>query len=85
MLEEINNQPGTRKRHEIQKEESAEIIQQEEYITIKEVMKILKITEGTVYNWRIKNILKAYKIGNKVLYKYLEIIKLLEENKVKSV
>lgn len=44
-----------------------------EYLTSKEACKILKITLPTLYEWRKKGIVKAYRIANKIRYKKSEI------------
>lgn len=50
---------------------------QSEYTTRREVAKLFKISLVTVHDWTKKGILQAYKIGNKVYYKRLEVEKAL--------
>jgi len=45
----------------------------EQYLTRYEVSEILKCDISTVHNWTKRNILKAYRIGNRVYYKLSEI------------
>ncbi|MEO1517678.1 MAG: helix-turn-helix domain-containing protein [Bacteroidota bacterium] len=44
-----------------------------EYLTRKDVAKLLSISLVTLNDWRKKGILKAYKIGNRVYFKRKEI------------
>jgi len=44
-----------------------------EYLTIKETAKMLKVTRGTLNNWKLSGVLSPYNIGGKVLYKKSEI------------
>lgn len=46
---------------------------EEELITSKEACKILKITLPTLYDWRKKGIVIAYRIANKIRFKRSEI------------
>ena len=48
--------------------------------TVKEVVELLKITKNTLSNWRKKGIIKTIKIGNRVLIKREEVVRLLTEN-----
>lgn len=50
------------------------------YISRLEVCKLLKITLPTLHDWRKQGVLRAYKIGSRVLYKEPEIIAVLEAN-----
>lgn len=49
--------------------------QSEEYLTISETSKLLKVTRTTVGNWTEQGIIKKYSIGNKILYKRSELEK----------
>jgi len=53
---------------------------EDEYLTRKEVMRLLKISESTSFRWQKKGILKPIKIGKKVLFKRADIEKLLNES-----
>ena len=44
-----------------------------DYITRKEVARLFKISLVTLHDWTEKGILTAYKIGNKVFYKRVEV------------
>lgn len=44
-----------------------------EFIDSKEVSKILGVSNKTLIDWRKKNILKAYRIANKIRFKRLEV------------
>ena len=46
---------------------------QSEYITRKEVAKLLKVTLPTLHDWTKLGWLQSYKIGNRVLYKLREV------------
>lgn len=52
-----------------------------EYLTRKEVGAFLKITMPTLLDWSNKNILKAYRIGNRVLFKKEEIENVLKNSR----
>lgn len=47
--------------------------EQSEYITRKEVAKLLKVTLPTLHDWTKLGWLQSYKIGNRVLYKQTEV------------
>ncbi len=51
---------------------------QSEYLSRKEVSKLLKITLPTLHDWTRLGYLKAYKMGTRVLYKQYEVIETLE-------
>jgi excisionase family DNA binding protein len=51
---------------------------QSEYLSRKEVAKLLKITLPTLHDWTKLGYLKSYKIGTRVLYKQCEVIETLE-------
>jgi len=46
---------------------------QADYISRKEVAKLLRITLPTLHEWTKMGYLKAYKMGTRVLYKELEV------------
>ena len=50
-----------------------------EFLTIKEVCQILKVSKVTVHNWTKQGILKPYKIGNQTRFKRLEVLDALEQ------
>ena len=47
--------------------------EQEEYLSRKEVAKILKISLVTVHDWGRKKILNPYRLGNLIRYKLSEL------------
>ncbi|WP_050899193.1 helix-turn-helix domain-containing protein [Marinitoga piezophila] len=53
---------------------------EDEFLTKKEVAKLLKVSEVTIYRWSKQGILKPIKIGKKVLFKRADIEKLLNES-----
>lgn len=53
---------------------------QEEWLKSSEVKKLLKISAGTLQNYRVNGILPFKKIGGTLYYKYRDIEKLLGEN-----
>lgn len=52
---------------------------QSDYLSRKETAQLLKITLPTLHDWTKIGILKAYKIGTRVLYKEAEIKEALEK------
>lgn len=44
-----------------------------EYLTRKEVAKLLSVNLSTIHNWTVKGKLKAYGIGHRVYYKRQEL------------
>ena len=52
---------------------------QSDYLSRKEVAKLLKITLPTLHDWTKVGILKSYKIGTRVLYKENEVKETLEK------
>lgn len=44
-----------------------------EYITRRDVATLFRVTLTTVHDWTRKGILQAYKVGNRVYYKRLEV------------
>lgn len=52
---------------------------QPEYISRKEVSLLLKISLPTLNDWTKQDLLKAYKIGNRVLYKSEEVKESVEK------
>jgi excisionase family DNA binding protein len=53
--------------------------EQSEYLSRKEVAKLLKITLPTLHDWTKCGYLRAYKMGTRVLYKESEVIATLEK------
>ncbi|MDP4192338.1 MAG: helix-turn-helix domain-containing protein [Bacteroidota bacterium] len=49
------------------------------YIAITEVCKILKVSQPSVYNYRKKGIISFYRIGRRVFYKRSEILSSLKK------
>lgn len=58
-------------------EDFAEFQRIDELLSIKETMKLLKITRPTLHSWTKKGVLQSYMIGSKVLYKLSEIMNAL--------
>jgi len=52
---------------------------QSEYLSRKEVCRMLKITLPTLHDWTKSGYLKAYRMGCRVLYKESEIVLALEK------
>ena len=52
---------------------------QPEYLSRKEVAKLLKITLPTLHDWTKLGFLKSYKMGSRVLYKLSEVKETLEK------
>lgn len=55
-----------------------------EYLSRKEVSDLFGVSLVTVNDWTQKNILKAYRIGNRVYYKRHEIEAALQEIKARK-
>ena len=52
---------------------------QKELLTKKETLKLLKISQSTLWRWTVKNKLSSYGIENRVYYKKSEIIAALRK------
>ncbi|PQJ82793.1 helix-turn-helix domain-containing protein [Polaribacter glomeratus] len=48
--------------------------QEPEFITSKEAVNILKVTLPTLYDWRKKGVISAYRIGNKIRFNRQELL-----------
>jgi hypothetical protein len=77
-LEDLKNLLGDVLKSEIKPEIVALIDkmkpnQGNDYLTRKEVAKMLKINLSSVHNWTKKGILKSHQIGHRVYYKLAEI------------
>lgn len=46
---------------------------EEELLTVEETIKILKCSKQALWNWRKKDILPSYRLGNRVYYKKSDI------------
>ncbi len=55
----------------------------DDFIKVDEVMKILKISKPTVYEYRKRGIIQSYTMGRNVYYKRSEIVEALNDSKVK--
>lgn len=53
---------------------------EDEFYTMNEVIKLLKISRQNLYNWRKAGIVKTTKIRGKILFKKSEIESLIERN-----
>ena len=54
-----------------------------EYLTRKEVCKLLRIDLSSLHRWRKDGTLTAYGIGNRVYFKRSEIDELIDRNRLK--
>lgn len=54
----------------------------EEWLTRKELVKLIKVSEVTIIDWDKKGILKPFRIGNRVRYRLTDIEKVLENSRV---
>ena len=54
-------------------------VQPKEWLRSSEVRKLLKISTGTLQNFRIKGILRYEKVGGIIYYAYGDIVQLLGE------
>lgn len=55
---------------------------QSDYLSRKEVAKLLRITLPTLHDWTKLGYLKAYKMGSRVLYKPSEVSDALEKGQI---
>ena len=51
----------------------------DEFLTSKQVCKLLKISLSTINNWRSSGKLKAHKLGNRILFRREEILTKIAE------
>jgi excisionase family DNA binding protein len=82
ILHEISPDEITSCFHSIQKEikdlrENLQPKEPTEFLTRNELAELLKCDISTIHNWTKRRILKAYGIGNRVLYKRNEIESML--------
>ncbi|MDV3980942.1 DNA-binding protein [Elizabethkingia anophelis] len=61
---------------------STPVKEEPEYLTRREVAELLGITLPTLHNWTKKGIITAYRIGTRLRYNKVEIIEVLNKNKV---
>lgn len=54
------------------------ILNEEAFLTKREASELLKVSTNTVDNYRRKNLIKSYKIGNNVRFKKTELIEAVE-------
>lgn len=54
--------------------------QSEKFLTRSEVARLLKITLPTLHDWTKKGLLKAYRIGNRIRYKEVEVMATISNN-----
>lgn len=66
-------------------EKRLRIPQQEEYLTRKELAKLLSINLSTIHNWRKDGKIISHKIGNRVVFKRSEIEQCLILLKTKAI
>lgn len=55
---------------------------QQQWLKSSEVRKLLKISPGTLQNFRINGTLSYTRIGGILYYSYADIVKLMEQNKI---
>jgi excisionase family DNA binding protein len=53
--------------------------EESDFMTRKEVAGLLRITLPTLHDWTKEGLIKSYKIGNRVLYKELEVYEATQE------
>ena len=53
-----------------------------ELYTLNEVLKLLRITRQTFYDWRKKGIIKVIKIDKRILIRRSEVERLLKESEI---
>ncbi len=58
---------------------SIEIASSDKLLTREETSELLSISLTTLWSWTKKNILPAYRIGNKVRYKQSEVLSALQK------
>ena len=76
VLEEIKNVDSSN-----EKLNNQTVINQDQFLTRKEVCQMLNVTTVTLDNWRKKEILIPLKIGKRVLYKMEDVEKAKQEQK----
>ena len=59
-------------------------LEEKEWLKSYEVRKLLSISPGTLQNMRINGTLEFTQVGGLIYYKYVDIIKMMEENKHKN-
>jgi excisionase family DNA binding protein len=64
---------------ELREKDKPNPLQENKLITRKETARILGVSLVTLHSWVNKNILKAYRIGNKVRFKENEVLESLQE------
>ncbi len=70
-VKEILNECLTSKIEDLKAQSQPKELQK--YLTRKNVLEMLSISDTTLYNWTNKGILKAYGIGGRTLYRLDEI------------
>lgn len=58
--------------------------EQKQWLKSSEVRKLLKISPGTLQNFRINGTLSYTRIGSIIYYRYEDIVRLMEKNKVSN-
>jgi excisionase family DNA binding protein len=51
---------------------------EEQFLSVKEVQELLKISKVTIHSWKKKGKIKPHSIGRKIFFKKSQIISLLE-------
>lgn len=54
----------------------------DEFLTTEQVCKLLKVSRGTIINWRAAGKLESHKIGQRILFKREEILAKINRIKV---
>jgi len=66
---------------EFRKVVGPQAVENKKWLKSYEVMKLLKLSPGTLQNLRINGTLPYTKVGGVIYYEYNEILKMLEKNK----
>ena len=72
------------KRVELQLQELTKTVNakpQIELMAQKQVAEMLGVSETTIYNWKKKGILTAYRIGNQIRFKRHEVLEAMQSSK----
>jgi hypothetical protein len=54
---------------------------EEGLLTVSEAMAFFRCAKATIYNYQKKGIIKSYRIGSRVYYKKIDLMKSLKERK----
>lgn len=59
-------------------------VNSKEWLTAKEVCDLLKISQTTLHDWSMKGLLKKHKIGNRIRFRYDEVLQSLTKIESKN-